>query len=414
MKAVYRYSRGVMSCESLPLPAIARKTGTPVFVYSRSLIEANFRRFDAAFGQHPHLLGYSVKANSTIGLLRLLAKLGAGFDIVSGGELYRVLQAGGDASGVVFSGVGKTQQEIDEALRAGILLFNAESEAEVDLIAARATRLRKKARVAIRVNPDVAADTHPYISTGLRRHKFGVDIARAEEMYLAARRHRTIEMAGISCHIGSQIMQVEPFLEALDRLLDLAARLRNAGIPLRYLDLGGGLGVPYRPGETRPDPADYVRRIQALLRGRDYTVLLEPGRSIVAEAGVLLTRVLYCKQNGTKNFIVVDAAMNDLLRPALYGSHHEIEAVVKRRGKGCVADVVGPVCETGDFLARDRAMPHVEPGDLLAIRTAGAYGSVQGSNYNSRVKPPEVLVSGRRFRLMRRREKYGDLVRLES
>ncbi len=411
--AAFRYLRGTLCCESLPLPAVAEKVGTPAYVYSRALVERNFHRFDRAFGDHPHLLCYSVKANPNLGLLRLLGRMGAGFDIVSGGELYRVRKAGCDAARVVFSGVGKTAEEVDAALGAGILLFNAESEAELRLIEKRAARLGRRARVALRVNPDVGAATHPYIATGLREHKFGVEIAQAHPIYLRARRLRHLDPVGVSCHIGSQILEQEPFLEALEKLLELAERLRRAGLEIRYLDLGGGLGVAYRAGEAAPDPGAFVRRILQRLKGLDYVVLLEPGRSIVAEAGVLLTRVLYSKRSGNKNFIIVDAAMNDLLRPALYGSHHEILPVRRLPGVSMVADVVGPVCETGDFFARDRRLPAVHPGDLLAILTAGAYGSSLGSNYNSRRRPPEVLVEGRRLRLLRKREEYSDLVKEE-
>lgn len=402
------------------LAAIAKRFGTPVYVYSRDVIERNFRRYDRAFGRHPHLLCYSVKANSNLGLLRLLARLGAGFDIVSGGELYRVLKAGGKPGGVVFSGVGKTAEEVDAALGAGILLFNAESEAELELIEQRAARregkLPKPARVSLRVNPDVDAATHPYIATGLRRHKFGVDMGSAEQIYLGARRFRRLEMAGVSCHIGSQILEQGPFLEALEKLVALAGRLRRAGLPVRYLDLGGGLGVAYHPKEITPDAAAFVRRILKRLRrlgALDYHLLVEPGRSIVAEAGLLLTRVLYSKRNGDKNFVIVDAAMNDLLRPALYGSYHEIRPVYRRPGRPILADVVGPVCETGDFFARDRKLAPVLPGDLLVIATAGAYGSSLGSNYNSRPRPPEVLVEGHGVRLLRRRESYADLIKNE-
>lgn len=413
MAAGFRYVKGELWGDQMALRRVAERFGTPVYVYSRALIEQNYRRFDRAFGRHPHMLCYSVKANSTLGMLRLLARMGAGFDIVSGGELYRVRQAGGDPAKVVFSGVGKQAHEIDEALRAGILKFNVESEAELELLEQRAGRLKRRARASVRVNPDVAAATHPYISTGLRSHKFGVDIAEAEQIYLRARRLRHVEMAGVSCHIGSQILDTAPFLEALDRLIDLAERLREGGLSVRYMDLGGGLGVRYKPGDARPDPAKYVWQILGRVRGKGFTVLLEPGRSIVGEAGVLLTRVLYRKSNQGKNFVIVDAAMNDLLRPALYGAHHDIIPVAADRRQTIVADVVGPVCESGDFLARDRRIAAVEPGDLLAVMTVGAYGSVLGSNYNSRPRLPEILLDGKHLRVMRRRETYADLIRTE-
>ena len=418
MASSYQYSGGVLHGERVPLDRVAARFGTPAYVYSRAAIERKFRRFDQAFGRYPHLVCYAVKACSNLSILRLLAKLGAGFDIVSGGELYRVLKAGGDPARIVFSGVGKTAGEIDAALRAGILKFNVESEGEIDLLAARASRLKKTASVALRVNPDVAAETHPYIATGMRQHKFGLDMETAERLYLRlhreSKRFASLRVAGVSCHIGSQILDLAPFLEALDRLLALSQRLAAAGLSMRYLDIGGGLGIPYQAGDAEPDPASYVRQVVTKVRPTGLTVMMEPGRSIVGEAGLLLTRVINCKTNGDKHFVIVDAAMNDLIRPALYGAHHEILAVKKAKGKGLVADVVGAVCESGDFLARDRQLPPVKPNDLLVIATTGAYGSVQGSNYNSRCKPPEVLLEGARMRLIRRRETVQDLVRNET
>jgi diaminopimelate decarboxylase len=411
----FHYVGASLYCESAPLEGVARAAGTPVYVYSRAAIAANFRRFDDAFGDRPHLVCYALKANGNLEILRLLHRLGAGFDIVSGGELFRVLKAGGDPGKVVFAGVGKTVEEIDAALQAGILKFNVESEAELQLLEQRAARLRRRAGAALRVNPDVDAATHPYISTGLRQHKFGVATRVAERLYLGAARFPHVEMTGISCHIGSQILSFDPFLAALDRILELAEKLRRRGVPLRYLDLGGGVGVRYRPSDRQPDPAAYVRRILARTAGLGYTILLEPGRAIIAGAGVLLTRVLYVKTNGRKNFVVVDAAMNDLLRPALYGAYHQIIPLRKPSGgRTMEADVVGPVCETGDFLARDRRLPPVKSGDVLAVCMAGAYGAVLGSNYNARPRPPEALVEGKRFRIIRRRETYDDLIRPEQ
>ncbi len=414
--AHFPYRAGRLYCEGVPAEKIAEAVGTPAYVYSRAAIERNFRRYDRAFADYPHTICYSVKANSNLAVLRLLAGLGAGFDIVSVGELHRVLRAGADPRGVVFSGVGKTEEEIAAALEAGILLFNAESEDELKLISRRARRTGRRAAVALRVNPDVDAGTHPYIATGLRQHKFGVEMARAEALYLRAAKLRGVEIAGVSCHIGSQILVLEPFLEALEKLLGLAERLRRHGLAIRFLDLGGGLGVPYRLGETGPDVADYARRIVKLVSSaaRDgYHILLEPGRSIVGEAGLLLTRVLYRKRTGAKNFLIVDAAMNDLLRPALYGSYHEIKPALQNARREIVADVVGPVCETGDFLAQDRRVPAARPGDLLAVFTTGAYVAVQASNYNSRPRPPEVLAEGKTFRVVRERETCDDLTRLE-
>jgi diaminopimelate decarboxylase len=395
---------------------LASRFGTPAYVYSRAVIEYNFKRFDHAFGSYPHLVCYAMKACGNLSILRMLARLGAGFDIVSGGELYRVLKAGGKAAKVVFSGVGKTAEEMDAALKAGILKFNVESEGELDLLAARAARLKKRARIALRVNPDVAAETHPYIATGLREHKFGVDMRIAERLYHKAASLPSLEVAGVSCHIGSQLMDYSPLLEALDRLLGLVGRLRESGLPIQYLDIGGGLGVPYKQSDLRPDPAAYVKQIVDRVRGSGLTVMIEPGRSIIGEAGALLTRVINRKTNGSKHFVIVDAAMNDLIRPALYQAYHQILPVKEahERDATITADVVGPVCETGDFLARNRAIPCVEPGDLLAFATAGAYGSVLGSNYNARPKPPEVLVDGSRAKLIRKRESLADLVRNET
>jgi diaminopimelate decarboxylase len=412
----FQYQRGRLYAEGVPMERLAKRFGTPAYVYSRAVIEHNFKRFDQAFGHYPHLVCYAMKACGNLSILRLLARLGAGFDIVSGGELYRVMKAGGNPAKVVFSGVGKTAEEMDAALRAGILKFNVESEGELDLLARRATHLKKRARVALRVNPDVAAETHPYIATGLREHKFGVDMRTAERLYHKAAGLPGLEVVGVSCHIGSQLMDYTPLLEALDRLLDLTSRLRAAGLAIRYLDIGGGLGVPYKPGDTRPDPASYVQQILVKVKGSGLTVMLEPGRSIVGEAGALLTRVINRKTNGSKHFVIVDAAMNDLLRPSLYQAYHQIWPVkeTQPRDATITADVVGPVCETGDFLARGRAIPCVEPGDLLVFATTGAYGSVLGSNYNARPKPPEVLVDRDRAKLIRKRESLADLVRNET
>jgi diaminopimelate decarboxylase len=412
----FLYQRGRLYCEGVAVERIAASAGTPVYVYSRAVMERNFRRYDRAFRGCPHTICYSVKANSNLALLRLLAGLGGGFDIVSGGELHRVLAAGGDPGRLVFSGVGKTAAEIEAALRAGILLFNAESAGELSLLARLARKTGRKAPAALRVNPDVGAGAHPYISTGLRRHKFGIDIHRAEALYLKAARARWLQIAGVSCHIGSQILALEPFLEALEKLLDLAERLRRHGLAVRYLDVGGGLGVSYRSGEAGPDIAEYGRRIRRILdsaAGERYHLLLEPGRSIIGEAGILLARVLYTKRGATKRFIIVDAAMNDLLRPALYGSYHEVRPAANHRRRQIEADIVGPICESGDFLAQDRRLPEVRPGELLAVFTTGAYGAALGSNYNSRPRAPEVLVEGERFRIIRERESYEDLVRLE-
>ena len=410
---MFHYSGQDLYCENVPLADIARQAGTPAYVYSSASILEKYRAYDEAFGSLPHEVCYAVKANSSLGILALLAKAGAGFDIVSGGELYRVIAAGGDPSKVVFSGVGKTSGEVDYALESGIHMFNCESAPELALIDALAARRGVKARFAIRVNPDVDASTHPYISTGLREHKFGIDIADAESVYEGTRDLPNLVAEGVSCHIGSQLMDTNPILEAIDRVLVLIARLRGKGFAIGHIDLGGGLGVAYQPNERAPEIRGFIAQALAKLAGSGLRVAIEPGRSIVGSAGVLLKRVLYRKHSGGKEFAIVDAAMNDLIRPALYRSHHEIIPLRKSARPEIVADVVGPVCETGDFLARGRKMANAAPGDYLAISTAGAYGFVQSSNYNSRTRGPEILVEGDRFRTIRARETYADLVRGE-
>ena len=410
----YSYRDGAFTCDGVSLETIAQEAGTPVYVYSAADILERYRAYDDAFGDLPHQVCYAVKANSNINVLRLLAEAGAGFDIVSGGELFRVLQAGGDARKVVFSGVGKSPEEIEFALREGVHIFNCESEAELAVIDSIAARLRKRARIAFRVNPDVDAATHPYISTGMSEHKFGIDIADVEAVYRHALELPGVLVEGVSCHIGSQILDTNPLLEAVDKMVGLADRLRAAGVPIRHLDLGGGIGVPYRPSDVAPEIPDVIGAVRQKLAGRNLIVSVEPGRSIVGESGVLLTRVLYRKQTARKQFVVVDAAMNDLIRPALYKSHHEIVPVRKNGGRALVTvDVVGPVCETGDFLARDRDMPLTEAGELLAICTAGAYGFAQSSNYNSRPRAAEVLVERNAWRIIRSRETNADLIRGE-
>ena len=410
----FTWHDNALCCEDTPLAEIARSAGTPCYVYSKAAILDRFFEYDRAFGDVPHKVCYAVKANSNLAILRVLAEAGAGFDIVSGGELFRVLKAGGDPQSVVFSGVGKTAAEIEYALENRIHSFNCESEPELALIDALAARMGVKARVAVRVNPDVDASTHPYISTGLRENKFGIDIGEVSEVYRRAQALPNLELEGVSCHIGSQMLDEGPTLQAFDRLLELVRKLRAAGIPIRVLDLGGGLGIPYRPGETRPCVARFIAAVREKVAGNDLFLMVEPGRSIVGEAGALVTRVLYRKSNAGKEFIIIDAAMNDLIRPALYQAHHEI-VPVRRSGAGAiVADVVGPVCESGDFLARGREIPNVMPGDLLAVYTVGAYGFVQSSNYNSRPRAAEVLVDGAGWRIVRERETYDDLIRGEK
>lgn len=411
---MFEYSDGRLHCEEVDLDEIARSARTPCYVYSsRSILEA-YRAYDDAFGDVPHMICYAVKANSTLGVLSLLAGAGAGFDIVSGGELYRVLQAGGDPSRVVFSGVGKTPGEIQLALANGICNFNCESEAELAEIDAIAEKLNVTARFSLRVNPDVDAATHPYISTGLRDHKFGVDIGDAERLYHRARGFKHLRAAGVSCHIGSQILDFSPILEAAGKVLALIERLQAEGHAIDHVDLGGGLGIAYQAAERAPGIREFIEQLRNRIGGDGLTVMVEPGRSIVGPAGVLLTRVLHRKKTPSKEFVVVDAAMNDLIRPSLYRSHHDILPLERGTGADIVADVVGPICETGDFLARDRALADVQPGGYLAIASAGAYGFAQSSNYNSRPRAAEVLVDGSQWRVIRERESYADLIRGET
>lgn len=411
----FSYFNGLLACENVSLDAVAQAHGTPAYVYSRQAIVHRLRSYKQALAGLPHRICFSVKANSNLAVLSTIAREGAGFDVVSGGELHRVLASGGDPASVVFSGVGKTEPEIRFALTQGIHSFNCESEAELDLLSRCAAVSERPASVALRVNPDVDAITHPYISTGLREHKFGVDFATAEELYARAAKLPGILPQGVSCHIGSQMLDIEPLLESADKVLALATRLRASGLAIRYLDLGGGLGVPYR-SDDRTVPVDvFIGRLRARVEKSGLTLMLEPGRSIVAEAGVLLTRVLLVKHNGDKTFVIVDAAMNDLIRPALYQAHHAIVPVKQPSGPArFTVDVVGPVCESGDFLARNRELPRVLPGDLLAILTVGAYGFSLASNYNSRPRPCELLISDSRVHLARRRESYEDLLLGES
>jgi diaminopimelate decarboxylase len=410
---MFHYTENTLYCEGVPLADIAKSAGTPAYVYSSQTILDNYRAYDDAFGDLDHTVCYAVKANSSLGILSLLAKAGSGFDIVSSGELYRVLQAGGDPGKVVFSGVGKTAAEVEYAICQGIHSFNCESEAELSLIDALAGRAGRKAEFAVRVNPDVSAATHPYIATGLRDHKFGVDIGEAEAIYERARSLGNLAASGVSCHIGSQLLDTGPVMEAVDKILALIDRLRAAGHAIRYVDLGGGLGVAYKSADAAPEIGAFIGTLKNKVQGRGLAVMVEPGRSVVGEAGVLLTRLLYRKRTPKKEFLIVDAAMNDLIRPALYQGHHEIVPLRKNGRAAILADVVGPVCESGDFLARDREVADAAPGDLFAISTAGAYGFVLASNYNSRPKPPEILVSGDQWRTIRARETFEDLIRGE-
>ncbi len=412
--SVFEYRAGALYCEDTDLAAVASQAGTPCYVYSGAAIRERFLAYDHAFGAQPHQVCYAVKANANLAVLKLLADAGAGFDIVSGGELFRVLRAGGDPQKVVFSGAGKQDSEIRFALDQRIHSFNCESVGELARLSRLASESGVEASVALRVNPDVDASTHPYISTGLREHKFGIDIGAVQPAYEAAGGLPNLFVTGVSCHIGSQLLDLAPVMDAVDKMLDLVDRLRLRGFPIQTLDLGGGLGVAYKPGEQAPHIEPFVQAICSKAAGRGLTIFIEPGRSITANAGVLLTRVLYRKVNGAKNFVIVDAAMNDLIRPALYQAHHEILPLFQSAANQITADVVGPVCETGDFFARSRALPDVQPEDLLAITAAGAYGFAQSSNYNARARSAEVLVEGDSWRIVRERETYEDLVRGET
>jgi len=413
-KDFFRGRGGELYCEGVPLSRVAAAVGTPTYVYSRAALRENYRRLARAFQGVPHLLCYSVKANSNLAVLRELRRLGAGFDIVSGGELDRLLRAGVTPRKVVFSGVGKTRKEIDLALRHDILLFNVESDAELELLSARARRLGRRARVLVRVNPDVDPHTPPHISTGRHAHKFGVAWREAVALCLRAATRPELKFLGLGCHIGSQITRLEAFQKALTRLGSLAGRLEEKGLRVRYLDFGGGLGIRYQNEKVVP-LADYAASVKRLVRRLGCRLLLEPGRVIVGPAGVLLTRVLLEKDTPQRRFVVVDAGMSDFLRPALYGAAHRIEPVEKRveRRASSTCDVVGPICETADALGRNLRLPRLESGALLAVRDVGAYGFVLSSNYNARRRPAEVLVRGQRFEVVRRRERWRDLVRGE-
>ncbi|CAG8864628.1 Diaminopimelate decarboxylase [Pseudomonas fluorescens] len=408
----FNYRDGELLAEGVALSAIAEQFGTPTYVYSRAHIEAQYRSYADALQGVSHLVCFAVKANSNLGVLNVLARLGAGFDIVSGGELERVLAAGGRADRVVFSGVGKTREDMRRALEVGVHCFNVESTDELERLQVVAAEMGLRAPVSLRVNPDVDAGTHPYISTGLKENKFGIAIADAEEVYIRAAQLPNLEVVGVDCHIGSQLTTLEPFLDALDRLLDLIDRLGDCGIHLRHLDLGGGVGVRYRDEEP-PLAGDYIKAIRERVGDRDLALVFEPGRYIVANAGVLLTRVEYLKHTEHKDFAIVDAAMNDLIRPALYQAWMDVNAVQPRDGEGRTYDVVGPICETGDFLAKDRVLNLAE-GDLLAVHSAGAYGFVMSSNYNTRGRCAEVLVDGDQAFEVRRRESVAELYAGES
>lgn len=408
----FNYRGNELYCEDVPLRRVADEVGTPVYVYSRRTLVEHFRRLDEAFSDLPHLICYSIKANSNLAVISTLAEEGAGADIVSGGELYRALRAGVPAEKVVFAGIGKTEAEMSSALRAGILMFNVESLMELEALDRVAGRMGMTADIALRVNPDVDPETHPYVATGLREAKFGVDMEDALALYRRASSLSHVNVVGVHQHIGSQITTVEPFRESLEKVKELVSRLQGEGIEIRYINVGGGFGIPYRREEV-PHPRDYAAVLKPLLQDLGCSVILETGRLIVGNAGVLVTKVLYRKKTGEKRFLVVDAAMNDLLRPSLYGSYHEILPLRRKDGEGEEVDVVGPICESGDFLARERRIQRSEPGEYLAVMSAGAYGFSMSSNYNSRLRAAEVMVDGGRFGVVRERENYEDLVRGE-
>jgi diaminopimelate decarboxylase len=410
--SVLNHRQGQLYLEDVSLQDVAAQFGTPTYVYSRAAITANYQAYARALGDHPGMICYAVKANSNLGVLNILARLGAGFDIVSIGELERVLKAGGDPSRVVFSGVGKKAEEMARALEVGVACFNVESASELEMLSQVASAQDKVANVSLRVNPDVDAQTHPYISTGLKENKFGIDINEAVAVYQRAALLPGIHIKGVDCHIGSQLTSITPFLDALDRLLQLIDTLAGLGISIHHLDLGGGLGVTYRQ-ETPPDPSEYISAIKARIAGRPLALMFEPGRSIVANAGVLLTRVLYLKPTAHKNFAIVDAAMNDLIRPSLYQAWQNVVPVVEREGEALTWDIVGPVCETGDFLAKERSLA-LKEGDLLAVLSSGAYGFAMSSNYNTRGRAAEVMVDGGKAISVRRRETIADQLALEN
>jgi diaminopimelate decarboxylase len=408
----FTYQRGVLHAEEVPLTAIAEAVGTPTYVYSTATLTRHFRVVTEAFGEHPHVICYSVKANSTLAVLRLFASAGGGFDIVSGGELARVRQAGGEPSKTVFAGVGKTPEEMEQALAAGILMFNVESAEELEMLDAVGRRMGRRAPFALRVNPDVDARTHRYIATGLKTSKFGVPFEEAVALYTRARKLKGLRALGLDCHIGSQLTSAAPMKAAISKVAGLYRSLKEQGHPLEHLDIGGGLGITYAD-ETPPSPQEYARTVLEAVKGTGAHLILEPGRALVGNAGVLLTRVLYRKRTPSKTFVVVDVGMNDLIRPALYEAHHGLQPVVKRRGKAVEVDVVGPVCESSDVLARARPLVLPQQGELYAVMSAGAYAMSMASNYNSRPRPAEVLVDGAAWRVVRERERVEDLWRGE-
>ena len=409
----FEYRSGELFAEGVPVRRIAREVGTPAYIYSLATLKRHYRVFDQAFARLSHLVCFSMKSNSNLAVLRAFVKEGGGFDIVSAGELFRALKAGADPKKIVFSGVGKKKAEIEYALNAGILMFNVESEQELTVLNEVARGVEKKAPISLRVNPDVDPKTHPYISTGMKKSKFGIDIKRSLEVYKRALTLAHLEVIGVDCHIGSQLTTIPPFVDALSRVKVFVEALRKEGARIRYLDLGGGLGIRYKDEEP-PHPEEYAGALIQGLRGLDVTLILEPGRVVVGNAGILVTEVLYLKEGEEKTFVIVDGGMNDLIRPALYGSYQAIRPVVEGKGEMIVADVVGPICESGDFFAKDREIPRPQEGDLLAVMSAGAYGFTMSSNYNSRPRAPEILVDGDNFHVVRKRESFEDLISGET
>jgi diaminopimelate decarboxylase len=410
----FRYQGDELFCEEVPIQQIAEQVGTPCYIYSHRTLIRHFHAFDQAFQAIPHIVAFAMKSNSNLAVLRLLAKEGSGADIVSGGELFRALQAGMLPNKIVFAGVGKTKEEIRYALESDILMFNVESPGELQQINEVAGAMGMQARVALRINPDIDPQTHPYISTGLKKSKFGIGADRALEEFDTAGKLPHINVVGVHSHIGSQLTQVAPFVDALKKAIALIQTLQAKGVHIQYLNIGGGLGITYSD-ETPPQPKELAEAISPLLQTVSCQIIMEPGRSIVGNAGILVTKVLYNKDGANKRFVIVDAAMNDLLRPSLYDAHHDIQPVVKNESSVVnTVDVVGPICESGDFLAKDRKMPQSQPGDLLAVMSAGAYGFTMASNYNSRPRVPEVLVKGKDIMVIRKRESYEDLIRGES
>jgi len=408
----FNYKENKLHCEETPVEKIAEDVGTPFYLYSAATIERHYRVFEEAFKGVKHIICFSVKSNSNLAVLRLMADMGAGADIVSGGELYRTLEAGIDPGRTVFSGVGKREDEIRYALESGILMFNVESAGELDTINRTAGTMNRRAPISLRVNPDVDPKTHPYISTGMKKNKFGIPVPEALQLYRKAAGMSNIDVMGVDCHIGSQLTSTEPFGEAVTKLMDLVKILEDDGIRINYIDVGGGLGIVYDK-ESPPLPSSYAETILEAAGNADRTLIFEPGRVIVGNAGILVTKVLYRKKGSTKNFVIVDAAMNDLIRPSLYDVYQEVRSVTRSDGEQMVADIVGPICESTDFLARDHMIPHVGPGDLLAVMSAGAYGFPMASQYNSRPRCAEVMVRDDRYQVIRDRESYEDLVRGE-